>query len=284
MDDHVLSYETISEENVNINPLKNCQDCQVPVSKTSGFFCKSCSGRICDTCSVGQKGEHGFLCQKCEKIIAKTHESVKMCLKNLKNSNNNLTVSTIKSLKERQDIINSLKERSDNHKIAQTLSENVDNLRQDFADSVEILMYKQREKRSISEKLNQKQYTLFAMDVKDQTVSFTLKTLLSELLCPSSAHNNKEALIQENQQLKQQIEEKLIENDKYYIETINSLKNLRSEIDKEHYQRPKPPTSVDSIKSLEEIQDFIKKTKQELNQTHEDIRHLAENYIKTALI
>lgn len=283
MGDQVLSYEGISEENVNINPLKNCQACQVLVKKSSSFSCKSCFGRICATCSVGQKAEYGFLCPKCEKIIAKTHEYVKMSLKNLKSSNNNLTISTIKSLKERQDIFNRLKESSGEHKIAQVLSQNLDNLRQDFTDSVEILMYKQREKRSISEKLNQKQCTLFAMDAKDQTVSFELKALLSESLYPLTGPKIKEVLTQENEQIKQQIQEKLIENDKYYIETISSLQNLKSEISKEHYQRPKPATSIDSLENIEEIQEFIKKTKQELIQTHEEIRHLAENYIKTAL-
>lgn len=287
MDNDEYSDEGTLAENVLFPPSKLCELCKNSLKKSQAFFCKSCYSRVCGSCSVTQDSSSETLCSKCQKSISKTYENLQFTLQQLKNANQNLTISMMESMQERQEIRNLIKEKTPELGKTTSLNDNIQRLKEDFYDSFRVIMNKQREKRALIEKLNQKHCTLFDDHKRDLTLNFEIKNTEIKSNCRKDSSDGKDigiidrkTLEQENMILEEQIKDLEIEYDMFYNGFIEALQCLRAQIIKEKNDKPRESLELVRGEKVEDVRDNIKLLREELQITQDEIGILAERYAR----
>ncbi|OMJ86435.1 hypothetical protein SteCoe_12014 [Stentor coeruleus] len=287
MENVEYSDERTLRENIEFAPSKLCELCKNSLKKSQVFFCKCCYSHVCGLCSVIHKPSSETFCSKCQKSISKTYENLQFTIQQLKNVNHNLTISMMESMQERHEIRNKIKEKVPESKKIISLNDTIQRLKEDFYDSFMAIMNKQREKRTLIEKLNQKQGILYDDHKKDLTICFKIKN--TKIMSNYSKNTrdskdvgitDKKTLEQENMIFEEQIKELEIEYAMFYNELNEALKYLKGQIIKEKSEKPRKILELAGVEKVEDIRENIKLLKEELQITQNEIEILAERYAR----
>ncbi|OMJ74542.1 hypothetical protein SteCoe_26503 [Stentor coeruleus] len=285
MDNDKYSEEGTSAESTLFPPSNLCELCKNSLKKSQAYFCKCCYNRVCGSCSVTQETSLETLCSKCQKSISKTYENLQFTLQQLKNANQNLTISMMESMQERQEIRNKMKEKAPKLQKTTSIKDKIQRLKEDFYDSFMVIMNKQREKRSLIEKLNQKQCTLFDDHKKDLSLNFEIKSTEIKPSCRKDSKDDmriidSKTIEQENMILEEQIKDLEIEYDMFYRSFVEALQCLRAQIIKEKDEKPKEILDLIGTERIEDVRENIKLLREELQITQDEIGILAERYAR----
>ena len=273
----------------NLSPVDQfCGCCKSQVGNEESSSCSICFTKFCRSHKgIFSEIRYQKVCSACESHIKRLEMRTVKKLEIEKYNNKLLTSQIINSLKELQELKNTMKPNMNNIKIAEELINETKKLKQKFQETINEMIDKDQEIVKINCEINELNDNLNEKSKKIERISILTKEAEDELIKSKSPNGfepmNENDLVQEHQSLNEKLRNIEIDNYSFTVQMIEVIQDLRFQITKEQNQIYNPSElfvektkipGCENFEIIKELEDTKKKGRLLQEEVNVSKRHL----------